>query len=176
MSWIPTVAFVAVMLLAMFLDVRTHRIPNKLTLVGLVAGLVIQLIAGPAAFLNGLLGAGVALAFGLLLFAMGGMGGGDAKLFAVVGAFMGLKGFFLAMLATALVGGLLALIIALRRGVFWAVLLGMKDVFLQVVTLGRRGERLTIDSPGAVTIPYGAAIALGSIAAWFTLHSGSSVL
>jgi prepilin peptidase CpaA len=176
MSWIPTVAFVAVMLLAMFMDVRTHRIPNKLTLVGLVLGLLIQVFAGPSAILSGLAGAGVALGFGLLLFALGGMGGGDAKLFAVVGAFMGLKGFFLAMLATAIVGGLLALIIALKRGVFWAVLLGMKDAALRLVTLGRRGEKVTIDSPGAVTIPYGAAIALGSIAAWFTLQTGGSVL
>ena len=35
------------------------------------------------------------------------------------------------------------------------------------LTLGRFGERLTLASPGAITIPYGVAIAVGSIAVWF---------
>jgi prepilin peptidase CpaA len=176
MSWVPTVAFVAVMLSAMFMDVRTHRIPNKLTVVGFVLGLLVAASAGLGAFLSGLAGAGVALALGLILFAMGGMGGGDAKLFAVVGAFMGLKGFFLALLASAVVGGLLALILAARRGVLLAVLYGTKDLLVHVFTLGRRGERMTLDSPGAVSIPYGAAIAVGSIAAWFTIHGSGTIL
>jgi prepilin peptidase CpaA len=172
MIWIPTAAFVAVMVLAMLWDVRTHRIPNRLTLAGLILGLAVQATLGWAALGAGLLGGAIGLLFGMALFAMGGMGGGDAKLFAVVGAFMGPMGFLLALVATALVGGVLAVGVSLRRGVLLAVLLNTKDALIRALTLGRRGSAMTLDSPGAVTIPYGAAIALGSIAAWFTLLNG----
>ena len=95
------------------------------------------------------------------------IGGGDAKLFAVVGAFMGPKGFAAALLASAVVGGVLAIVVTLRRGVLLAVLLSCRDLLLRALTLGRFGERLTLASPGAITIPYGVAIAVGSIAVWF---------
>jgi hypothetical protein len=59
---------------------------------------------------------------------------------------------------------------AVRRGVIVPVLLACRDLLVHGLTLGRAGERQTIESPGAPTVPYGAAIAIGSVAVWF-IHS-----
>ncbi len=167
MSLIPTLCFVAVMAIAMISDVRTGRIPNRLVVAGFAIALVLQATLGVTALIDGLLGAGLAILVTLPFFALGAIGGGDSKLFAVVGAFTGPAGFIIALLASAVVGGVIGVAAAIRRGVMIPVLLGCKDLMLRIVTFGRRGERMTLDSPGAITIPYGAAIAIGSIAAWF---------
>jgi len=106
------------------------------------------------------------------LFALRAMGGGDVKLFGVVGIFMGPAGFFAALLASALVGGVLGLAAALRGGVILTALLRTRDLALRAATMGSSGERLTLDTAGAITVPYGAAIALGSIAVWFFYPGG----
>jgi prepilin peptidase CpaA len=162
-----TVAFVGLMGAAMVSDVRTERIPNVLILAGLVLGLALRGLGGWDLLFLSVAGAAVALLVTVPLFALGAIGGGDAKLFAVVGAFMGPKGFAAALLASAVVGGVLAIVVTLRRGVLLAVLLSCRDLLLRALTLGRFGERLTLASPGAITIPYGVAIAVGSIAVWF---------
>lgn len=169
MDWIPTLAFVAVMLTAAVSDLRSRRIPNRLIIAGLVAGLATRLVLGPAALGAGLLAAAVAMGLGVLLFAVGAMGGGDGKLLAVVGAFMGLQGGLEALIASAMAGGVFALAIAVRKGVILPVLLSFRDLVVWIVTLGRGGERVTLESPGAIAIPYGAAIAVGSLAVWFDL-------
>lgn len=169
MPWLTTAMFVAVMVGAMISDVRTNRIPNRLIGVGLVLALTLQAVSGFGALGAAALGAGLALVIAFPMFALGVIGGGDAKLFLVVGAFMGPGGFVYALLASAIVGGLLAIVVAIHRGAILPVLLGCKDLVVHAVTLGRRGGRPTLDQPGAITVPYGAAIALGSIAAWLLL-------
>lgn len=79
-------------------DIASRRIPNVLTLGGLVVGLAIHASAGAVGggFLGGLRGVGFALlgAFGcglvpFLAWRRGEMGGGDVKLFAAIGALVG---------------------------------------------------------------------------------------
>jgi len=54
------------------------------------------------------------------------------------------------------------------HGKVWLpVLLNCKDLLLNLFTLGRIGERPSLDSPGAIKIPYGVAISVGTLAAWF---------
>ena len=67
----------------------------------------------------------------------------------------------------ALAGGILALGNAVRRGAILGVILNTKNLLLYLITFGRRGERIALDSPGAATIPYGLAIAAGTLLAWF---------
>jgi prepilin peptidase CpaA len=172
MTQATTIVFIAIMAAAMISDVRTNRIPNALVGTGFAAALALQALSGWSALASGLIGAGLALLVTVPLFALGAIGGGDAKLFAVVGAFMGPYGFFLALLASAVVGGVLGVGSALRRGVILPVLLGCKDLFVNAVTLGRHGSRQKLEAPGAITIPYGAAIAVGSVATWFLLATG----
>jgi prepilin peptidase CpaA len=163
-----SVTLLAVVLVAMWTDVRSRRIPNGLTLTALLAALALRALFGAAAVLDGLLGAGLALALLLPLFALGGVGGGDAKLLVAVGAFLGPKGFLIALLATAIAGGVMSLAWTARRGVILPALLNTRGLLKYVFTAGRRGERTTLAMPGAVSIPYGVAIAAGAIfALWF---------
>lgn len=123
---------------------------------------------------QGLLGAGLAFALSLVFFLTGGMGGGDVKLLAAVGAFLGPARLWSALLVMALAGGLMAAWVILRRGAVPETAANLRTIF---ATFGRRtftgwkgseGEAaLTLETPGALTVPYGVAIAVGAVVGWF---------
>lgn len=144
-------------------DLRWGKIYNVVTLPALAAGLALNSLAtGWAGLFLSLQGLafGLALLLTTLLFGQY-MGGGDVKLLAALGALRG-PGFLLATLAVAIpLGGVMALGLALSRGV-------LKD------SLGRLGWSLygrfvlgTSDSPDAgasLKLPYALAIAGGAFA------------
>ncbi|MBD0320748.1 MAG: prepilin peptidase [Gemmatimonadetes bacterium] len=167
LSLINTSVFVALLVLAAGIDLRTGRIPNKLTGAGLAAAFLLLAPSGPAALGGGAAGAALAFALTFPLFVVRAMGGGDVKLLVVAGAFLGTGRILPALLVTAVAGGVLALAEAARRGVLLPVVFRSKQLAGHWATLGRTGERVTLASPGAVTIPYGVAIAVGGVAAWF---------
>jgi prepilin peptidase CpaA len=68
-------------------DVKTKKIPNWLNLAGVSAGLCAGVLAGDLR--SSLLGMAVGLTVGIFFYAIGLMGGGDAKLFAALGASLG---------------------------------------------------------------------------------------
>lgn len=159
---------VAVIVIAVWMDVRTRRIPNALTVTAALLALAFRAVPGEPALVDGLLGLGLAAAVLLPLFALGGVGGGDAKLLIAVGAFLGPKGFLMAMLATALAGGAMSVVWATRRGVILPVLMNTGGLLKYVFTGGTRGERTTLDTAGTVSVPYGLAIAAGTLfALWY---------
>jgi len=170
---IATIAFVAVMLAAMTWDIATRRIPNALVVVGILCALALRSAVGPAALWSGMLGSALAFAIALPLFAMRAMGGGDVKLFAAVGAFVGPSLFLPAFVTSAIVGGVIGIIYAVRRGVVVPVMYSSKDLLVNAATLGRSGERPTLEKKGAITVPYGAAIAIGSVVVWFFSGGGA---
>ena len=87
-------------------DVRGQRIPNWLTYSGLLAALVVRAGLGGWTGLKGGL-AGMLFAGGIffLLFFIGGMGGGDVKLMAAVGAWVGLAQVGSLLIMSAIAGG-----------------------------------------------------------------------
>jgi prepilin peptidase CpaA len=102
--------------LAAVIDLRTRRIPNALTGSLAVVGL------GMAAMQLGTVGIGSAIIGFLLGFAFmlpgnvfGATGAGDVKLFAAAGALLGPATTVRAFMFTAIAGGVIALIVALRR-------------------------------------------------------------
>jgi prepilin peptidase CpaA len=164
---VSLVVFSGYLIWAAVADVRTRRIPNLLTASGLLLALALRLPVGDGAFLQGLLGAALAFAVMLPLFALRGVGGGDAKLLIMVGAFLGPKGFLVALAATALAGGVLSLAVVARQGVLLPVLYNTGGLAKWVFTAGRSGERVTLASPGSVSVPYGVAIAAGALVALY---------
>ena len=157
-------------------DVRERRIPNWATLPGVLAGLALSAVEVGGFPGLALLGALVALGLGFMLFALGGVGAGDAKLFAAVGAFVGPGGLLPVLIYGGLAGGVLAVGSSLRQGVTRSALRNTKDLLVHVLTLGRYGERRTLDSPEAHSVPYGVAIAVGAVAALlFPLSLGGGV-
>ena len=104
------IAMCVVLAIAVLTDLRRHRIPNTLTLAGLLCALSLQLITSGLAGLGaGVLGALVGTACFLPFWLLRGMGAGDVKLLAAVGAFLGPHGAFYAAMFSLIAGGLTAI-------------------------------------------------------------------
>jgi prepilin peptidase CpaA len=154
--------------LACWHDIRTRHIPNAVTLGGAVVAVAFALTQhGGHGLLASVLGWATGLALFLPFFALGGMGAGDVKLMACVGAWLGPAAAAWAALYTSIAGGVLALATALATGylrqavdntlvlvMFWRTA-GIQP--LPELTLGQaRGPRLAY----AVPITVGAAAAM----------------
>ena len=148
-------------------DVAWRRIPNALTISGLCLALGLRALQGGPMLVDGLLGAAMGFALSFPFFALGGMGGGDVKLITAVGAFLGPFQLTYALLATALIGGLFALIVAARRGALGRVVRSSGGVAAQLFAgLAMRADLKslpTLETEGAIRIPYGVPIALGAV-------------
>lgn len=123
-------------------DARHYLIPDEYTWSGLVVGLLVALGGGVPGFLEALLGA--AVGFGLLwavaqagawVFKEEAMGGGDIKMMAMVGSFVGWRGVLLTVFAGAALGSLIFVPLSLKKkrlvpfGVFLAVGAAVTFVF-----------------------------------------------
>lgn len=115
-SWqtLSTAIFFTLLLGIALTDARTYIIPDEFTWGGLAIGLALSFAPGGITWLNALLGA--ALGFGLLyavavagewVFKKPAMGGGDIKMMAMVGAFLGPSGVLLTVFLGALFGTLI---------------------------------------------------------------------
>ena len=165
----------ATTLLAGVSDVRTRRIPNLVSVGGLVLALALRAVPGGPALGEGLGAASLGFVFAVPFFLAGGLGGGDVKLMTAVAAFLGLDRLLAGLLVMALVGVAMALLAVARKGV---LLKTLANVHLVLLTLGRgtftgwKGEEsraaVHMARDGAVTIPYAVAIGLGGIGGWFS--------
>lgn len=154
----PAVILTIVLLTAVNTDLRFRRIPNWLTfsttLLGLAMGL---LLSGWGGMFHSLQGAGIGLALMLLPFVLGWTGAGDVKLMIAIGAMEGPSFVFLVCLYAALVGGVIALVVLLRRRKLRAALTYL-FFFWRLPGDYRSGL-------AAGSIPYAPAIAVGALVA-----------
>ena len=104
-------------------DVRTRKIPNSLTFPALLLGLATHLaLGGREGFLASMGGMAVALVALTPGWLMRWMGAGDVKLMAAMGAWLAYPHAVIALLASLIAGGLIAVVVALRRGALGAAL------------------------------------------------------
>jgi prepilin peptidase CpaA len=150
-------------------DWRTRRIPNWLTFGGALAGIAFQsAVLGWLGLGQALLGLGLGLALLLLPYILGGMGAGDVKALAALGAWVGPKGIFSVFLYMGLAGGAMSLAVLLWRGTLWKYFRqGLVLLHNLILCRGQRGIPLESTPTGANQtpgLPYGVAIALGMLA------------
>ena len=104
--------------LIVVLDLRSRIIPDVITLPGIAYALLLATgFKGAAGFAEGLLGmlAGGAMVLLFAIVSRGGIGGGDIKLTAMLGAALGWKGAFIAFALSQIAAGLVALILVIVR-------------------------------------------------------------
>lgn len=154
---------------AVWHDLRERRIPNLLTLAGLVAGIAAAtFFSGLAGTLDALAAAGIAFAIGLPFWLLGWLGAGDVKLVTGVGAIVG-KALVLPMLAAVGISGFLLACAALLQR---RQLAATWERFSASFGLSVASRRTVYVEPGAderdVRLPYAIAIATGAFfSVWY---------
>jgi len=159
-----TLAFAALCIAS---DVRSRRIPNLLSGLGIAAGIALNAIHFGA---DGLLGslAGLLVAGGALMvpFALGGIGGGDVKMMAAVGALLGPRVSFGALLVGMALGGVIMAIHLARLGRLRQTVQTVGAMATTSV-LGGSLEPLRVSAaqPGAIALPYSVPLGIGILVA-----------
>lgn len=113
-------AMATALVIVSFIDLEHQIVPDVITLPGLALGLLLSALFLPITFLDALMGAllGGGLFYAIATIYEGGMGGGDIKLIAMIGAFIGWRQVLLTIFVAAFVGSVigLALLITKRKG------------------------------------------------------------
>ncbi len=161
----------ATLIVAAWIDGKQLRVPNWITFPMVFAGLAYSAaIGGWQGLGDGLIGMCVGLATLLPLYAVGGMGAGDVKLMAGIGAWLGATVTWHAFLVSAVVGGVMAIIMVLKRKA-WDKHYGNAMLILaEVVNVKDPRELSKIAAarkPHMLLLPYGIPICIGSIAYFF---------
>jgi prepilin peptidase CpaA len=154
-----------VLALACVSDLRTRRIPNLLTVSAALGALLFHLATG------GWAAAGWSLA-GLLvgallffpMFALRGMGAGDVKLLAAVGAWLGPGQVAIVALATSIAGGVIAVIVALAYGYLRKALLNLYLMLAHWRVAGVQPlPAVTLEQATGPRLAYAVPIAIGTV-------------
>jgi prepilin peptidase CpaA len=145
-------------------DVRQHRIPNWLTLPGIVAGMVLRsALLGWKGFGSAVAGCFLAGGVLFLFYMIRAMGAGDVKLMAGIGSFVGPGQAMNIVLATAICGGILGVVYALYRGRMWSTVKNVASILKFHAWAGVQPHpEFNLDNPEVLRVPYGLAIALGT--------------
>ena len=155
----------SILALACVSDLRTRRIPNVLTMSAAAAALAFHLANG------GLSAAGWSLAglfLGALLFfpmfALRGMGAGDVKLLAAIGAWVGPGQVAIVALATSIAGGVIAVVVALAYGYLRKALKNLYLVLMHWRLVGVQPlPALTLEHARGPRLAYAFPIAIGTV-------------
>jgi prepilin peptidase CpaA len=135
---LPALVVLVAALAAAVTDLRAFKIHNLLTLPLLVSGLVYHAaVGGKPGLLDSFLG--MLFGFGILFlfYLLGGMGGGDVKLMAGVGAWLGAPLTFVVFVASSLAAGVYALAVVLFTRSGRETWLNLKIVWFRVAAVGR---------------------------------------
>lgn len=161
---------------AFITDIRIHKIPNWLTYP------IIVLAIFAYSIINGYQGlifstAGLGLGFAVLapFYAIGGMGAGDVKLMAAVGAALGPVNLFYAFLCTAIAGGIYSSIVLLSGTGRIRRFLSRFYAALRTFVLVRELSLPRIDGGGSgLKMYYGLAISIGTLVyIFFEIYRGN---
>ena len=168
MNWPPpvsAVAVVAVVIAAVVFDLTNRRIPNALTIGAAVVAVAMHAaMSGWSGLFLAAAGWAVGAALFFPLFALGGMGAGDVKLLAAIGAWLGPAGALWTGLYGAVAGGIMALIVAVSRGYASTAMKNLGNL-LRVWSIAgvQPVEGLTLQNTASPRLPYALPLAAGAL-------------
>ncbi len=152
----PTFIAVVLAVVACICDLRTRRIPNALTFTAAAAAIVLQGMTGGApGLVASVMGLLVGLAVFFPFFALGGLGAGDVKLLAALGAWLGAPTVLQVSFYSAIAGGVLGVIVALRAGYLRSALGNLAGFIRFWKTVGLKPvEGFTLESQDRPRLAY----------------------
>lgn len=151
---------VVLALIAGWTDLRSRRIPNWLTVPGLLVGMVANTVLGGWSGLKtSLLGAVIGLALLLPFVLLRSLGAGDWKLAGALGSFAGPALLMDLLIGSVFVAGLMAVGLVIYKGRVRQTLRNIGHILISLVTFRLPGTHVTLDNPESLKVPYGVALA-----------------
>ena len=169
----------AVLIFAAYIDGKQLKVPNWITFPMVVTGLAYHTLAhGWAGCSASLLGIGCGLLCLLPLYSIGGMGAGDVKLMAGIGAWLGVTTTWNSFLATVVVGAIMAVIMVLWSGRIQHHLNQFCHIAMEIITVRNPDKLFAIAKerkPTMYLLPYGIPICIGSLV-YFAYAIGNGLI
>jgi prepilin peptidase CpaA len=161
---------VVLALMAGWMDWRSRRIPNWLTVPGLVVGLAVSWLAGGwgsagnwPGLKNSLEGAGLGLLLLLPFVLLRSLGAGDWKLAGAVGAFVGPRALADLLMLSVLVAGVMAIALVIYKRRLGQTLRNIGRLLQSLLTFHMPAAEVSLDNPQSLKVPYGVALALAVV-------------
>jgi prepilin peptidase CpaA len=163
---VPPVAAIGIALVACLFDLHGRRIPNRLTFGAALAALVAAPFSDAMSLQTITEGWLLGLLLWMPIYALGGMGAGDVKLLAAIGAWLGPVGVFQAALYTAIAGGILALAVAIAKGCVGRTFANVWLLLTHLRVVGVRPDlQLTLETSTSPRLAYAVPTLLGTVVA-----------
>ena len=161
---VPFIAL-AVGFIACITDLRDRRIPNVLTFGAAGLALVFHgMVGGAAGLQSAALGWVVGTALFMPFFLLRGMGGGDVKLLAALGAWLGPGDAFWLAVYASVAGGVLAIVVSLARGYLMTALRNLKSLLTYWCLVGPRPmASLTLEQRDAPRLAFAIPMLVGTM-------------
>ena len=146
--------------IAAWTDFRSRRIPNWLTVPGLLIGMSTNVaLGGWGGLKNSLLGTAVGLALLLPFVLLRSLGAGDWKLAGALGAFTGPGLLVDLLLGSVFVAGVMAVVLVIYKGRTRQTIRNIGHILISLVTFRLPGTQVSLDNPDSLKVPYGVALA-----------------
>ncbi len=169
---LPWILAVILALVAGLGDLRTRRIPNRLTVSALLAGLAVNgILGGWRGMVFSLEGAALGLGILLPVVLLRGLGAGDWKLMGALGAMVGPKETFLIVFVTVLMAAGWGVVEMIRQRRTKSTLANLWELMQGFAVFGLRpNAKITIEAQPLIKLPFGAVTAVATAvtlsAAW----------
>jgi prepilin peptidase CpaA len=168
----------ALLLTASVTDYFTYKIPNWLTVSGMLFGLVYSAVV-PFSVQHGFLWAVCGLLIGFFstipFYGLRVMGAGDVKLMAMVGACLGVTDTLYAILFSFIAGGVAALVFALVNRALTQMLINVRNIgqFFMFTVISGVAPQAELEVEHSIgKLPYGICIGIGSMTYLITRQLG----
>ena len=146
------------------IDWRSRRIPNWLTVPGLLIGVTANaMLGGLAGLKNSLLGAGLGLLLLLPFVLVRSLGAGDWKLAGALGSIVGPAVLVDLLMGSIFVAGVMALALVIYKRRFKQTMRNIGRMLAAMVNFRMPGAEVSLDNPQSLKVPYGVALALTTV-------------